>query len=59
LPLVVFGWIPGLEIVRQAAIVMVGGLVASTLVTLFIIPSLIQAFGAGAEQPADLGLTTP
>lgn len=59
LPLVVFGWIPGLEIVRQAAIVMVGGLVASTLVTLFVIPSLIQAFGAGAEQPADLGLTTP
>lgn len=57
LPMAVLGGIPGLEIVRQAAIVIVGGLVASTLVTLFVIPALCAVLGPRAEPPADLGLT--
>jgi Cu/Ag efflux pump CusA len=59
LPMAVLGWIPGLEIARQAAIVIMGGLAASTLVTLFVIPALCLVVGPGAKRPADLGLTGP
>ena len=47
LPIVVFGQIPGLEILQPTAIVIIGGLIASTLVTLFVLPALYVAFGAG------------
>ncbi|MGH6640629.1 MAG: efflux RND transporter permease subunit, partial [Polaromonas sp.] len=40
LAIVVFGRIPGLEIVQPMAIVIIGGLVASTLFTLFVLPAL-------------------
>jgi Cu/Ag efflux pump CusA len=56
LPIVVFGQIPGLEIVQPTAIVIIGGLVASTLVTLFVIPALYLVIGSGAERQPDLGL---
>jgi CzcA family heavy metal efflux pump len=59
LPMVVFGQIPGLEIVQPTAIVIVGGLVASTLVTLFVMPALYLAIGAGAQRHSDLGLARP
>jgi Cu/Ag efflux pump CusA len=49
LPFAVRGDIPGLEIVHPLAIVMLGGLVASTLVTLFVVPALYLRFAA---QPA-------
>ena len=54
--IVVFGRIPGLEIVQPTAIVIIGGLVASTLFTLFVIPALYLVIGAGAERQSDLGL---
>jgi CzcA family heavy metal efflux pump len=57
LPMAVLGWIPGLEIARQAAIVIVGGVAASTLFTLFVIPPLCLVIGRGARRTADLGLT--
>ena len=57
LPIVLFGRIPGLEILQPTAIVMIGGLVASTLVTLFVMPALYMVFGAGVERQLDLGLT--
>jgi Cu/Ag efflux pump CusA len=57
LPIVVFGQIPGLEIVQPTAIVIIGGLVGSTLVTLFVIPALYLVIGSRAERQADLGLT--
>jgi len=57
LPIVVFGQIPGLEIVRPTAIVIMGGVVASILVTLFVIPALYLVFGSGAGRQPDLGLT--
>lgn len=56
LPIIVVGQSPGLEIVQPTAIVIVGGLVASTLVTLFVMPALYLLIGAGAQHQSDLGL---
>ncbi len=56
LPIVVLGRIPGLEIVQPTAIVILGGLVASTLFTLFVMPALYLIIGARAERQHDLGL---
>jgi CzcA family heavy metal efflux pump len=44
-PLVVAGTIPGHEIEHPMAVVIIGGLVTSTLVNLFIVPSLYLRFG--------------
>jgi CzcA family heavy metal efflux pump len=56
LPLVVFGRVAGLEIAQPTAIVIIGGLVASTLVTLFVMPVLYLVIGARAQRQFDLGL---
>ena len=56
LPIVVFGQIPGLEIVHSTAIVIMGGIVASTLFTLFVLPALYLFAGAGSGCAIDLGL---
>ena len=45
MPLVIAGNIPGHEIEHPMAIVILGGLVTSTLVNLFIVPSLYLVFG--------------
>jgi Cu/Ag efflux pump CusA len=57
LPIVIFGRSPGLEIVQPAAIVIIGGLIASVLITLLVIPALYLIIGSGAQRHADLGLT--
>jgi len=57
LPIVIFGGNPGLEIVRPTAIVILGGLIASTLFTLLILPALYLIIGSGAERQTDLGLS--
>ena len=44
-PLVVAGRIPGLEIEYPLAVVILGGLVTSTLLNLFVLPSLYLCFG--------------
>jgi len=41
---------PGSEIQRPLAIVVIGGLVSSTLLTLVLLPGLFQRFGMEAEQ---------
>jgi Cu/Ag efflux pump CusA len=46
-PLVVVGDIPGHEIEYPMAVVILGGLVTSTLINLFVVPSLYLRFGAG------------
>jgi Cu/Ag efflux pump CusA len=53
-PIVWGGIIPGHEIEHPMAIVILGGLVTSTLVNLFIVPSLYLVFGKknGSAQPA-------
>ena len=48
-PLVVAGDIAGLEIVHPMAVVILGGLVSSTLVTLLVVPPLCLRFGADPE----------
>jgi len=57
LPIVFFGQIPGLEIAHPTAIVIIGGIIASTFFTLFVIPALYLVYGAGEEgREPDLGL---
>jgi CzcA family heavy metal efflux pump len=47
LPLAVVGEIPGHEIEYPMAVVILGGLVTSTLLSLFVVPSLYLRFGGG------------
>ena len=56
LPIIAFDRIPGLEIVGPTAIVMLGGVVASTLFTLFVVPALYAMARSSAPRQADLGL---
>jgi CzcA family heavy metal efflux pump len=51
-PLVFAGTIPGHEIEHPMALVIVGGLVTSTLVNLFIVPSLYLRFGKSRDATA-------
>jgi len=53
LPLIVPGSIPGHEIEHPMAVVILGGLVTSTLLTLFIAPILYLRFGAGSGKTVD------
>jgi Cu/Ag efflux pump CusA len=46
LPLIVAGSIPGHEVEHPMAIVILGGLITSTLLNLFVVPSLYLRFGA-------------
>ena len=46
-PLVIAGDLPGAEIEHPLAIVILGGLITSTLLNLFIVPSLYLRFGRG------------
>jgi CzcA family heavy metal efflux pump len=55
IPLVIAGDIPGHEIEYPMAIVILGGLITSTLLNLFVVPSLYLKFGAGTVTP----LTAP
>ncbi len=49
IPLAIAGPIAGLELVQPMAVVILGGLVSSTLLTLFIVPTLHGRFGTGSE----------
>lgn len=57
LPLVLSSSQPGTEIIRPLAMVILGGLVTSTILTLFILPALYLRFGASPapEQPPVMG----
>ena len=60
IPTVVAGNIPGHEIARPIAIVILGGLITSTLLNLFVVPALYLRFGANATEPVeDTGTGTP
>jgi Cu/Ag efflux pump CusA len=50
LPIVVLGSRPGYEVVHPMAIVVVGGLVTSTLFSLFVVPALYLRFGGRARS---------
>jgi CzcA family heavy metal efflux pump len=49
LPLIVAGSIPGHEVEHPMAIVILGGLITSTLLNLFVVPSLYLRFAASRE----------
>ncbi len=50
LPLVLKGDVPGNEIERPMALVILGGLVTSTLLNLFLLPSLYARFGGRTDS---------
>jgi Cu/Ag efflux pump CusA len=52
-PLVVYGNLPGHEIEHPMAVVILGGLVTSTLLNLFVVPALYLRFGAGVVRRED------
>jgi len=54
-PLVIYGNLPGHEIEYPMALVILGGLVTSTLLNLFVLPALYLRFGAGAARWDDGG----
>jgi Cu/Ag efflux pump CusA len=58
LPLIIFGNLPGHEIEYPMAVVIMGGLVTSTLLNLFILPALYLRFGRGTVGPT-IKLTGP
>jgi Cu/Ag efflux pump CusA len=49
-PLVVAGSIPGHEIEHPMAVVILGGLATSTLLNLFVVPTLYLKFGRSRER---------
>ena len=51
-PLMIAGNIPGQEIEYPMAIVILGGLVTSTLLNLFVVPSLYLRFGKSRKEKA-------
>jgi Cu/Ag efflux pump CusA len=56
LPIAVLGHSPGLEIAQPTAVAIIGGVIASTLFTLFVIPALCLHFGSQAARRNDLEL---
>jgi CzcA family heavy metal efflux pump len=51
LPFVVLGTIPGYELLHPLAVVVLGGLVTSTLISLFVLPALYVRFGLARVDP--------
>jgi len=58
-PLVVAGRIPGHEVEYPMAIVILGGLVTSTLLNLFVVPSLYLRFGRARNMLAQTAVGVP
>jgi Cu/Ag efflux pump CusA len=54
LPFVVLGNLPGFEIVRPMAVILIGGLFVSTLLSLFVLPALYLRYGASREVDLDV-----
>ena len=58
LPLVLFGNVAGLEILHPMAIVVLCGLVTTTLFTLVVVPATYLLFGADREPDLELQAVT-
>lgn len=52
-PLPVIGAVSGLELLKPLAVVLLGGLVSSTVLTLFLLPVLYQRFFAEEARPGE------
>jgi Cu/Ag efflux pump CusA len=57
LPLIMYGNLPGQEIEYPMAVVILGGLVTSTLLNLFVVPALYLRFGAGTAVRSEKSVT--
>jgi Cu/Ag efflux pump CusA len=57
LPLLLFRHVAGLEIAQPAAIVVLGGLVTTTLLTLVGVPAMYLLFGGKREADLELSIT--
>jgi CzcA family heavy metal efflux pump len=57
-PFVVRGEIAGYELAHSLAVVMIGGLVTSTLLTLFVVPVVYLGFGASAVAESEIPVTS-
>ena len=53
LPFAIMGDVAGLEIIHPIAIVVLGGLLTTTLLGLFVLPALYLRFGAGARPEVE------
>jgi Cu/Ag efflux pump CusA len=51
---VILGNKPGFEIVRPMAIIIMGGMLVSTLLNLFVLPALYLRYGASREVDLEL-----
>ena len=59
-PFVALGDLAGFEIVRPMAVVILGGLVSSTLLTLFVVPAVYRSSGPSAEaEPVGVPVEQP
>jgi CzcA family heavy metal efflux pump len=58
-PLAIAGEIAGLEIVQPMAVVILGGLVSTALLTLFVVPVLYQHFGSRSDPDLSLVFAEP
>jgi Cu/Ag efflux pump CusA len=54
LPALFMGDVPGLEILRPMTIVMLGGLITSTVTTVFMVPALYLALGVSGVRELEL-----
>jgi Cu/Ag efflux pump CusA len=55
IPLAIAGNVPGQEIEYPMAIVILGGLVTSTVLNLLVVPTLYLRFGKSKQELANLG----
>ncbi len=58
LPFILFGEQPGKEFLNPLAVVMFGGLISSTIISLFFVPALFYKFGAKAAFSARTQVTS-
>jgi CzcA family heavy metal efflux pump len=54
LPSLIFGDIPGLEMLHPMTIVVLGGLVTTSLFSLFALPAMVLRFGASRERDLEI-----
>jgi Cu/Ag efflux pump CusA len=58
IPSLFLGDIPGLEIVRPMTVVVLGGLVTTTLLNLFVLPAFYLRYGASRERDLEMVTST-
>jgi len=56
LPVVIVGKVAGLSIIHSTAVVIIGGIITSTLYSLIALPSIYFMFGKGREPELELGI---